>query len=154
MNKQVYDKEGIYVGYRWFDTKKVAVQYPFGFGLSYTTFKYGKPVLSATEMRADGSIELSVDITNTGKREGKETVQLYIGDEQCSVDRPTKELKNFAKVELQPGETKTVKFAIHADDLKFFSEKEHRWVAEPGKFKAYVCASVADVRGTAVFNLK
>lgn len=154
VNKQVYYKEGIYVGYRWFDTKKVAVQYPFGFGLSYTTFKYGKPVLSATEMRADGSIELSVDITNTGKREGKETVQLYIGDEQCSVDRPTKELKNFAKVELQPGETKTVKFAIHADDLKFFSEKEHRWVAEPGKFKAYVCASVADVRGTAVFNLK
>ena len=142
------------MGYSWFDTKKVAVQYPFGFGLSYTTFKYGKPVLSATEMRADGSIELSVDITNTGKREGKETVQLYIGDEQCSVDRPTKELKTFATVELPPGETTPVQFAIHADDLKFFSEKEHRWVAEPGKFKAYVCASVADVRGTAVFNLK
>lgn len=150
---QVYYKEGIYVGYRWFDTKGVKPQFPFGFGLSYTTFKYGRPRLSADSMDAGGKITLTVDVTNTGSRKGKETVQLYIGDEEASVDRPDKELKGFEKVELEPGQTKTVRFDITAEMLSFWSDKTHGWTAESGRFKAYVCASQTDVRGTAGFSL-
>ena len=151
---QVHYKEGIYVGYRWFNTKGVKPQFPFGFGLSYTTFKYGRPALSAESLSADGKLTLTVSITNTGKRAGKETVQLYIGDEKASAERPRKELKDFAKVELQPGETKTVSFDITTEALQFWSDKTHSWTAEPGRFKAYVCASETDVRGTAEFTLQ
>lgn len=146
--KTVEYKEGIYVGYRHFDTKGVKTQFPFGFGLSYTTFKYGKPQIAAN----GDAWTVSVDVTNTGRCEGKEIVQLYVGDEKCSVDRPKKELKNFAKVSLKPGETKTVSMDITQQDLKFWDETTHAWKAEPGKFKAYVCASAEDVRGTVVFN--
>ena len=151
---QVHYKEGIYVGYRWFNTKGVKPQFPFGFGLSYTTFKYGRPALSAESLSADSKLTLTVSITNTGKRAGKETVQLYIGDEKASAERPRKELKDFAKVELQPGETKTVSFDITTEALQFWSDKTHSWTAEPGRFKAYVCASETDVRGTAEFTLQ
>ncbi len=150
---EVYYKEGIYVGYRWFNTKGVEPQFPFGFGLSYTTFKYGKPRLSTSSLTADGKLTLTVSVTNTGKRAGKEIVQLYIGDEKASVERPRKELKDFEKVELQPGETKDVNFEITPEALQFWSDKTHSWTAEPGRFKAYVCASETDVRGTATFNL-
>lgn len=92
-----YD-EGIYVGYRHFDTRGVKTQFPFGFGLSYTTFKYGKPTVTSVDGK---TWRVTVDVTNTGSCEGKEVVQLYVGDEQCSVDRPKKELKNFAKVSLR-----------------------------------------------------
>lgn len=146
--KTVEYKEGIYVGYRHFDTKGVKTQFPFGFGLSYTTFKYGKPQIAAN----GDAWTVSVDVTNTGRCEGKEIVQLYVGDEKCSVDRPKKELKNFTKVSLKPGETKTVSMDITRQDLKFWDEATHAWKAEPGKFKAYVCASAEDVRGTVVFN--
>ena len=146
--KTVEYKEGIYVGYRHFDTKGVKTQFPFGFGLSYTTIKYGKPQIAAN----GDAWTVSVDVTNTGRCEGKEIVQLYVGDEKCSVDRPKKELKNFAKVSLKPGETKTVSMDITRQDLKFWDEATHAWKAEPGKFKAYVCASAEDVRGTVVFN--
>ena len=151
---QVYYQEGIYVGYRWFNTKGVNPQFPFGFGLSYTTFKYGRPELSAESLSAGGKLTLTVSVTNTGKRAGKETVQLYIGDEKASAERPHKELKDFAKVELQPGETKTVSFDITTEALQFWSDKTHSWTAEPGRFKAYVCASETDVRGTAEFTLQ
>lgn len=151
---QVHYKEGIYVGYRWFNTKGVKPQFPFGFGLSYTTFKYGRPALSAESLSADGKLTLTVSVTNTGKRAGKETVQLYIGDEKASAERPRKELKDFAKVELQPGETKTVSFDITTEALQLWSDKTHSWTAEPGRFKAYVCASETDVRGTAEFTLQ
>ena len=154
VDKQVYYDEGIYVGYRWFDTKGVAPQFPFGFGLSYTTFKYGKPTLSAQTMDKNGKITLSVAVTNTGRRAGKETIELFIGDDKCSEERPKKELKNFAKVSLAPGETKTVSFDITSGDLEYWSERTHGFVAEPGTFTAYVCASETDVRATAKFELK
>lgn len=154
VDKQVYYDEGIYVGYRWFDTKGVKPQFPFGFGLSYTTFKYGKPTLSAKSLSKDGSLTVSVPITNTGKVEGKEIVQLYIGDPVSSVERPTKELKNFDKINLKPGETKTVSFTVSPTDLQYWSEAEHAFVAEPGKFKVYICASETDVRATAEFEYK
>lgn len=149
--RELYYKEGIYVGYRHFDTHGVKTRFPFGYGLSYTTFKYGKPTITSLD---NGSWQVSVDITNTGKYEGKDVVQLYIGDEQCSVDRPKKELKNFAKVSLMPGETKTVRLDIVPRDLMFWDETSHGWTAEPGRFKAYVCASSEDVRGMVVFDYK
>lgn len=142
--KEVRYDEGIYVGYRHFDTRGVKTRFPFGFGLSYTTFRYGKPRVEAD----GGAWRVSVDVTNTGDREGKETVQLYIGDEKCSVDRPKKELKGFAKVALRPGETKTVTISLTERDLAFWDEASHGWKVEPGRFKAYVCASAEEVRGT------
>ncbi len=151
---QVYYDDDIYVGYRWFNTHNVKPQFAFGFGLSYTTFKYGKPSLSSKTMDKDGKITVSIPVTNTGKMEGKEVVELFIGDMKSSEERPTKELKNFAKVELAPGETKTVSFDITSSDLEYWSTKTHGFVAEPGLFKVYICASETDVRGVAEFELK
>ena len=165
MNKHVYYKDDIYVGYRHFNTHNVKPQFAFGFGLSYTTFKYGKPVftpstgdrnlsrqaVTASSPRSLGTV--AIDITNTGTVEGKETVQLYISDTECSVPRPAKELKGFQKVSLKPGETKTVTFSITEDMLQFWSEAEHRFTAEPGQFKAHLCASETDIRGSVAFMI-
>jgi len=151
--KQEY-KEDILVGYRWHDTKKVPALFPFGHGLSYTTFTYGKPVASAKAMAADGTLTLTVAVKNTGSVAGKEIVQLYIGDDKCSVLRPVKELKHFAKVALAPGEEKNVTFTLTPDDLKLYDEASAAWKYEPGKFKAYVCASSADVRGVVPFEIQ
>ena len=154
VDRQVYYKEGVYVGYRWFDTRGVKTRFPFGYGLSYTSFKYSAPRLSATVMAPGDTISLQVDITNTGARGGKETVQLYVGDDEAAVDRPAKELKGFEKVYVEPGATATVTFCITAGDLAFFDETTHRFVAEPGTYTAYVGASADDVRGSAAFRLE
>lgn len=151
--KQEY-KEDILVGYRWYDTKKVKTRFPFGYGMSYTTFAYGKPVISSKTLQANSSIEIALTIKNTGSVAGKEIVQLYIGDEKSSVPRPLKELKGFLKVPLAPGEEKEVKFSVTPEDLMFFDDKKHEWVAEPGKFKAYIAASAEDVRATIPFEYK
>ena len=151
--KQEY-KEDILVGYRWHDTKKVPALFPFGHGLSYTTFTYGKPVASAKAMAADGTLTVTVAVKNTGSIAGKEIVQLYVGDDKCSVLRPVKELKHFAKVGLAPGEEKSVTFTLTPDDLKFYDEASAAWKYESGKFKAYVCASSADVRGVVSFEMQ
>ena len=144
VNKQVYYSEGIYIGYRHFDTRKVKPQFPFGYGLSYTSFKYGEPVLSSPIITNDAPITVSVPVTNAGKVAGKEIVQLYIGDMECSVDRPRKELKNFVKLDLAPGETKMAEFTITLDDLKYYSEAIHGWTVEPGKFRAYLSTNSSD----------
>lgn len=151
--KQEY-KEDILVGYRWHDTKKVPALFPFGHGLSYTTFTYGKPVASAKAMAADGTLTVTIAVKNTGSIAGKEIVQLYVGDDKCSVLRPVKELKHFAKVALAPGEEKSVTFTLTPDDLKFYDEASAAWKYEPGKFKAYVCASSADIRGVVSFEMQ
>ena len=151
--KQEY-KEDILVGYRWHDTKKIPALFPFGHGLSYTTFTYGKPMASAKAMAADGMLTVTVAVKNTGSIAGKEIVQLYVGDDKCSVLRPVKELKHFAKVGLAPGEEKSVTFTLTPDDLKFYDEASAAWKYEPGKFKAYVCASSADVRGVVSFEMQ
>ena len=147
-------KEDILVGYRWHDTKKIPALFPFGHGLSYTTFTYGKPMASAKAMAADGMLTVTVAVKNTGSIAGKEIVQLYVGDDKCSVLRPVKELKHFAKVALAPGEEKSVTFTLTPDDLKFYDEASAAWKYEPGKFKAYVCASSADVRGVVSFEMQ
>ena len=146
-------KEDILVGYRWHDTKKIPALFPFGHGLSYTTFSYGKPEASAKGMTPDGTLTIRLTVKNSGTVAGKEVVQLYVGDDKCSVLRPVKELKHFAKVALAPGEEREVTFTLTADDLKFYDEASGSWKAEPGKFTAYIAASSADVRGRVQFEL-
>ena len=149
---QLYN-EDILVGYRWFDTKKKAVLFPFGYGLSYTTFTYSDARLSKKVLSSGETLDVTVKVKNSGKMAGKEVVQLYIGDDKSSVIRPAKELKAFCKVELQPGEEKTVTMTVTTDDLAFFDEAKHEWVAEPGTFKAYVAASSADIKAALPFKL-
>lgn len=147
-------KEDILVGYRWYDTKKVKPLFPFGYGMSYTSFDYGKLQVSRKSISENDTLQLSFTVKNSGRVDGKEIVQLYIGDEKCSVLRPVKELKEFAKVELKAGEEKQISFYIDADDLKFYDDKRNEWVVESGKFKAYVGASSADIRGVVEFEYK
>ena len=147
--------EGIFVGYRWADMQKeVKPLFPFGHGLSYTTFEYGKPTADAKTMTADGTLTVRVTVKNTGTREGQEVVQLYIGDKKASLPRPVKELKGFQKIKLAPGEEKEVTFTIRKDALSFFDADKHEWVAEPGKFEAIIAASAADIKGKVPFELQ
>lgn len=147
--------ESIFVGYRWADKqKKVKPLFPFGHGLSYTTFEYGKPTADAKTMQADGKLTVKVTVKNTGDREGQEVVQLYIADKKSSLPRPVKELKGFQKIKLAPGESKEVSFTIEKDALSYFDDAQHVWVAEPGKFEAIIAASAADIKGVVPFELK
>jgi beta-glucosidase len=130
--------EGIFVGYRYYDKKKITPLFPFGFGLSYTDFAFSDLSLNKSSLTENESIEVSVTVTNTGKVAGQEVVQLYVSDQQASVQRPEKELKHFAKVSLKPGERKTVKFELSFRDFAFFSETHNRWVAESGEFSILV----------------
>ena len=146
--------EGIFVGYRWADKQKKAKPlFPFGHGLSYTTFEYGKPVADKKTM-ADDTITFTVTVKNTGDREGQEVVQLYISDKKSSLPRPVKELKGFRKVKLAPGEEQKVSFTVAKDALSFFDDAKHEWIAEPGKFEAVIAASAADIRGVVPFELR
>ena len=147
-------EEDVLVGYRWHDTKKVPARYAFGHGLSYTSFAYGKPVLSAKEMKADGGkLTVTVPVSNTGSREGAEVVQLYVGDDKASVLRPVKELKGFEKVTLAPGETRDVTFTVTPEMLAFFDADAHAWRTEPGTFTLYLGGSSALTPAKAKFKL-
>lgn len=152
--KDVHYKESIYVGYRWFDTKGIRPLFAFGHGLSYTEFEYGEVNVSS-KVSANGVLKASVKVKNIGSRDGKEIVQLYIGEENPVLERPTKELKAFEKVSLAPEETKTVKFEIPVSDLAYFNADTHSWVLDSGhKFTAYFAAASDDVRGTADFIVR
>lgn len=152
--KDVHYKESIYVGYRWFDTKGIRPLFAFGHGLSYTEFEYGEVNVSS-KVSANGVLKASVKVKNIGSRDGKEIVQLYIGEENPLLERPTKELKAFEKVSLAPGEAKTVKFEIPVSDLAYFNADTHSWVLDSGhKFTAYFAAASDDVRGTADFIVR
>jgi beta-glucosidase len=120
--------------------------FPFGHGLSYTTFKYSGLKLSAAKIKADGEVNVSIDIKNTGKRAGDEVVQLYTHQEKSSVKVPVKELRGFQRISLQPGEKKTVTFPLAAEKLAFWDEKTHGFLVEPGAFDVMVGASSADIR--------
>lgn len=146
-------KEGVLVGYRWADAKGTDPLFPFGHGLSYTTFAYGPASLDKTSVAPGDSVMVSVDVTNTGAVPGAEVVQLYVGDRKASVVRPPKELKAFQKVYLQPGESRTVTFTLGEDALSFFDADNHRWVAEPGDFTVNIGSSSRDIRSTAKFKL-
>lgn len=147
--------EGIFVGYRWTDKqKKVKPLFPFGHGLSYTTFKYGKPTADSKTMPADGTLTVKITVKNTGTREGQEIVQLYLSDKKSSLPRPVKELKGFKKVKLSPGEETEVTFTIDKEALSYFDDTRHAWIAEPGKFEAIIAASATDIKGVVPFELK
>ncbi len=147
--------EGIFVGYRWADMqKKSKPLFPFGYGLSYTTFEYGKSSANKTTMNADDTISFTVTVKNTGSIEGQEIVQLYVSDKKSSLPRPVKELKAFKKVKLAPGEEKQVSFTIAKDALSFYDPAKKGWVAEPGKFEAIIAASATDIKGVVPFELK
>lgn len=146
-------KEDILVGYRWHDTKKIPALFPFGHGLSYTSFEYGKPEISDKKMTADGQLTVSVSVRNSGTRAGKEVMQLYIADKKSSLPRPAKELKGFDKISLAPGEEKVVSFRIDKEALSFFDDSRHEWIAEPGQFEAIIGASSTDIKGKVNFEL-
>lgn len=153
-DKDIWDErynEGIFVGYRWHDTKKIAPLFAFGHGLSYTTFDFGKVTANRKNISGNDKITFTVPVTNTGDVAGAEVVQLYISDPKCTVERPAKELKGFAKVFLQPGESKNVTLEISKDDLSYFNADNHEWTVEPGEFKALVGPASDDIKTTATF---
>ena len=146
--------EGILVGYRWHDTKKIKPLFSFGHGLSYTTFQFGKVSADKKTISQNEKISFTVKVKNTGKKEGAEVIQLYISDKKCSVLRPEKELKGFEKVFLSPGEEKEVTFTIDNEALSFFDAQKHSWVAEPGDFEAQIGNSSDNILTKVKFTLK
>ena len=145
-------KEGIMTGYRHFTTYKVAPRFPFGFGLTYTTFKIDLSGVSSGVIKPGDTVKLLAKITNTGPTAGAETLQLYIKDEEASLPRPDMELKGFEKVFLEPGETKEVSFEITRDDLSFY-HPEKGWTCEPGNFRLLLGTSSMDIIGEAAITL-
>ncbi|HND93761.1 MAG TPA: glycoside hydrolase family 3 C-terminal domain-containing protein [Anaerolineales bacterium] len=151
---KVHYGEGIFIGYRYYDAKEIPVLFPFGHGLSYTTFEYSNAKVSSNNFKDVDGLTISVDVKNTGKLAGKETVQVYVHDQKSDLIRPVKELKGFAKVELQPGETKTV--SIHLDFRAFaYYHPEHKqWITEDGGFDILIGASSADIRSRLTTTLQ
>ena len=138
--------ERIFVGYRYYDTLQIEPLFPFGHGLSYTTFDYGDMKVSQEHISDNETLTVSATISNTGKMAGKEIVQLYVADPQSSLQRPLKELKGFTKVTLEPGESKQVHFSLAARDFSFYDPRQSRWIAESGEFEIGIGASSADIR--------
>lgn len=137
--------EGIFVGYRYYDKKKMPVLFPFGHGLSYTTFEYSNLQLSNEKIKDIDTLTVSVDITNTGEMAGKEVVQLYVADKESTVIRPIKELKGFEKIELHPDETRTVKFLLNKRAFAYYNTEIQDWHVESGKFEIMVGHSSRDI---------
>ena len=147
-------KEGIYVGYRWTDSKGLRPLFPFGFGLSYTTFKLGKAQADKQQLTNGQQISFIVPVTNTGSRAGSETVQLYIAAKDSKVERPVKELKAFQKVYLQPGETRNVTLTIGTDALSYYDETSGSWRVDAGKFEALIGTASNNLHVKCPFQLK
>jgi beta-glucosidase len=145
-NGEVRYGEGIFIGYRYYDAKEVPVQFPFGYGMSYTTFTYKNPKVSAQSFKDVDGLTVSVDVTNTGKVAGKEVVQVYVHDHKSGLVRPPKELKGFVKVELQPGEIKTVTLALDFRAFAYYQPAYRQWITEDGEFDILIGASSADIR--------
>lgn len=146
--------EGIFIGYRWADKQNIKTLFPFGHGLSYTTFEITEPQISKKSLKQGGEIKLKVEVRNTGERAGAEVVQLYISDKDSSLPRPVKELKGFKKVYLAAGESSTVEFVISEEELKFFDDQQHKWIAEQGEFTAHIATSAEEILHSVDFSLK
>jgi uncharacterized SAM-binding protein YcdF (DUF218 family) len=149
---EVVYQEGIYVGYRYYDSFNVKPAYEFGYGLSYTTFSVSKPKLSATQFK--DKITVSVDVTNTGSVAGKEVVELYLGAPAKSLDKPVKELKAFAKTSLlQPGKKQTVTFTLEPRNLASFNTQTSSWMADAGEYTIHIGTSSRNILQTAAFSM-
>jgi beta-glucosidase len=140
--------EGIYVGYRWFDKKKIEPAFPFGFGLSYTTFDLKNPQVTSEGQGTDRRLTVSVQVTNSGKRDGAEVVQLYVRPVKSTIDRAPQELKGFERVELKAGETKTVTLPLAWKDFAYYDEKSSAWAVAPGTYQLALCRSSRDTCGS------
>ena len=136
-------KEGVFVGYRWYEAKQIEPLFPFGFGLSYTGFEYRN--LMVSKPASDTSISIAFEIKNTGTVDGSEIAQVYVRDVESSVPRPVKELKAFKKVALKAGESTKVQITLHKSDFAFWDVKSHQWIVEPGKFIISVGSSSRDI---------
>jgi|GluameStandDraft_1065615.scaffolds.fasta_scaffold01214_20 beta-glucosidase len=147
-------EEDILVGYRWFDTKGLPVVYPFGYGLSYTTFNYSNLNTDKKTYDQADTIQATFTLTNTGDREGAEVAQLYVSDPVCSVMRPVKELKGFKKVFLKPGESRRITLDIPVSSLAFYSEAQSQFVVEPGEFILQLGASASDIKQKISIDVK
>ena len=146
--------EGLFIGYRYYDAKEMPVLFPFGFGLSYTTFDYSNPGISAAAFDDVDGLTVTVDVTNTGSLAGKEIVQVYVHDHEAKMVRPFKELKGFMKVDLQPGETKTVSIYLDFRAFAYYHPKYKQWITEDGDFDILIGASAEDIRHTLTAVLK
>ena len=153
-NLRVDYAEGIYVGYRYFDKQKIEPVFPFGYGLSYTKFDYSDLKVSPKEASSGEQIKVSVKVHNSGSRTGAEVVELYIHDGHSSVDRPLQELKGFQRVDLEPGQSKDVHFALDRTSIAFYSPTKKNWVTEPGRFDVLVGSSSRDIRVKGSFIVK
>lgn len=158
-------REDIFVGYRWtdlpartlrkqFNVGPARVLFPFGHGLSYTTFQIVQVQADKRELTPADRISFTVSVQNTGQRAGQTTLQLYVSDKKCSVPRPVKELKAFQKVMLQPGERRDVTLTLDQQALSFYDAQQQRWVAEPGDFEALIGFSAGDIVSRQAFRLK
>ncbi len=143
---QVRYGEGIFVGYRYYDEKAMPVLFPFGYGLSYTSFAYSNLAVSAQTFKDVGGLTLSLDVTNIGDVAGKEIVQIYVHDHEARLRRPQKELKGFVKVALEPGETKTVSVTLDSRAFAYWDPRYNDWISESGQFDILVGSSSADIR--------
>ena len=153
-NGQVRYGEGMFIGYRYYDAKAAPVLFPFGYGLSYTTFAYGKATVDATTFRDVDGVTVTLDVTNTGSVAGKEVVQLYVHDRQSKLVRPVKELKGFAKVDLEAGETKSVSIPLDFRAFAFWHPAHKQWVTEDGEFDLLIGASAVDIRERVTVTLQ
>lgn len=142
---KIHFDEGIYVGYRYFDKHQIEPFFPFGFGLSYTEFKMSNIRIDNPNLQGKGSFIVSVDVKNIGDKSGAEVIQIYVGDDECSVDRPLKELQGFEKVYLQPGEEKTVSITLTESAFEFYSDVEHNFIVETGTFTIWAGSSSRDL---------
>ena len=150
----VHYGEGLFIGYRYYDAKQMPVLFPFGYGLSYTTFAYSNAKVSATNFKDVNGVTVTVDVTNTGAVAGKEIVQVYVHDQKSGLVRPEKELKGFAKVELQPGETKSVSIQLDFRAFAFYHPEYKQWITEDGDFDILFAASAADIRQSLTVTLQ
>ena len=142
--------ESVLTGYRWYDAKNMKPLYPFGHGLSYTTFDLTKPQVKVK----DGKINMRVNVANTGDREGAEVVQLYVGEDNPSVLRPRKELKSVKKVALAPGKSQSVELELDSSELAFWNDQTHDWQLNPGSYTLYIGNSSDNIVHTLPFTLK
>jgi beta-glucosidase len=151
---EVHYEEGIFVGYRHFDKENIEPLFPFGYGLSYTTFEYSDLKLNKKSIKENETLNISFNIENTGNRDGAEIAQLYVRDIQSNIERPVKELKGFKKIFLKPGEKKEITLELDRDDLSFYDIVSKDWIAEKGYFKVFIGSSSKDIRLTGEFTLK
>jgi len=151
---KIYYEEGIYVGYRYFDKEQIDPFFPFGFGLSYTNFRLSNLRIDNDVIKVIGEFTILVDIENIGEYAGAEVIQVYIADNECSIDRPPKELQGFEKVYLEPGEKKTVEITLDESALEFYSIKRGKFIIEEGSFTIYVGSSSRDLPLSTKLNFR